>query len=543
MNKQFYATAQLVAHRRKTITYNVKTLQETQNQIQTWLQNPFVLRNIRHLTLRASIGRNLSPTSGPFPKRVNITQIWTPVVELVTKAARLVKVNFDFPSAEFPLALLQALQTYHPKVGLYLWNYYRSPLLDHKDAAEQALAVSPILRGIRANAVVQGGGTTIDLRNAAFQRIVANAPHLEYASISVRRSGCLIRRQRPEDKMLEQEAAAKFFPSSFRPNTSIRKLTLDGFGLSKTTLTEWGQYVSLSHLQDLKWSSGLPDHTFFEAAPSLLTNLKHVSLNLSSGSGYTDPVSLVDDYLATCAPLETLSLWGWMEVVTFDTIMKHGVTLKKLELHQRESLSHRRGVLSVEDVRRIRNECPRLVDLTLDMDRENADWHKDLEHHQEMLKEIAQLGERLRRVQIYLDLGIVNLGPLASRRNRDTDGLVSSTDIFPVGETADNATEPSESHSDKGPFSPLPPEEMKKHGVQLWKMIFGDPTRTGPRDLDVKWGEWEREIGRGYPARWVTWERAHKAFVIVRPEERDDMPGQAVARILRKYVGGCERDD
>ena len=65
-------------------------------------------------------------------------------------------------------------------------------------------------------------------------------------------------------------------------------------------------------------------------------------------------------------------------------------------MHERETLSldTRRGLLSVEDIRRIRDECPLLKDLTLDMDREAKDWQKDLDRHEEMLKELAQFGSR-----------------------------------------------------------------------------------------------------------------------------------------------------
>lgn len=545
VNKQLYATAQLVTHRRKTIIYHLQTQLMTQNKIREWLKDPFVLRNIRQLTLKGTSCEIVDRPPQQTSEQADLKSMWIPIIELMTKVTRLVKVEFDFPGAEFPLAMLEALQTYHPQVQLYVWSYYRDAELDHTDAAEQALSVSPILRGIRTNTLVRGGRFSIDLRIAAFQRIVANAPNLRFASITTGPANRATNHQTPEDYIREQEAAAKFFQNLRGPNTSVRKLTLDGFALNKTTLAEWGKYVSLPHLTDLKCSRGLPESSYFQVAPSLLTNLKHVSLNLTSANqhGFMSTAtltSLVNGYLATCAPLETLSLWGWMFIVSFDNIMKHGPTLKRLELHERETLDadFRRYLLSVEEVRHIRNECPRLEYLTLDMDREDVDWHRDLDQHKEMLDEISQFGTRLQRMNIYLDLGIANLvdgahGPRTSRQDRNTDSLGNSTNVSPdedIGDTAPNSTT---AYDYKGPFHPLSHVEMKQHAQQLWKMIFGDPARTGPRELDVKWGEWERKIDRIRPTRWATWEQAHKAYLRVRPHERDDRPGEAVVRVQR----------
>ncbi|ERF75325.1 hypothetical protein EPUS_00117 [Endocarpon pusillum Z07020] len=548
VNKHFYAATQLVAHRRKTICYTDNTLKETQKRIQTWLQDPLVLRNVRHLTLTGYMDRTDRLSGHPKPWSCDLTLMWAPLVKLVTKAARLTKVSFDFDTVQFPLPLLQALQTYHPQVKLYIWGYHREEELDHTDPAEQALAISPILRGIKCGAWVDSFGTNIDLRTAAFQRIVANAPNLELASFSRGRTGCMGRSSTLEDQVREREAAAKFFLNSRGPNTSIRKLVLDGFALSKQTLVEWGKHVSLPHLDDLKCSRGTPERTYFEAAPALLTNLKHLSLNLSSASKHSEIPRLLEGYLATCAPLETVSLWSWMGVVSIDTILKHGTTLKKLELHEREAyvFDCRRGLLSVEDVRRIRKECPRLEDLTLDLDREDADWRKDLDYHKDILEELAQLGKRLRRIQIYLDLGVAMASlpcAMAAQQAQSFPIIIPVAGIHDSERVTDDAAidaanVPAE-HVYRGPFKPPSTAEMCKHGRQLWKTIFGEPTQLGPRELDIKWGEWERKLGSGRPANWVFWEQRRKRYLAVRPEERDDRPGEAIVHVQ----GGLRHQD
>ncbi|KAF7509912.1 hypothetical protein GJ744_007226 [Endocarpon pusillum] len=553
VNKHFYAATQLVAHRRKTICYTDNTLKETNKRIQTWLQDPLLLRNVRHLTLTGYMYRPDRLSGDPIPSSSDLTSMWVPLVELVTKAARLTKVSFDIATVKFPLPLLQALQTYHAQVKLYIWGYHREEELDHTDPAEQALAISPILRGIKGSAWVDQRSPKIDLRTAAFQRIVANAPNLELASFSKGRTGCM---PPSKDQVRKREAAAKFFLDSRGPNTSIRKLVLDGFDISKQTLVKWGTHVSLPHLEDLKISRGTPDRTYFEAAPALLTNLKHLSLNLSGVITHSEIPRLLEGYLATCAPLETLSLWSWMGVVSIDAILKHGTTLKKLELHEREAsiFNDRRRLLSVEDVRRIGKGCPHLEDLTLDLDREDADWRKDLDYQKDILEELAQLGKRLRRIQIYLDLGIA----MASRGRalaavqaqssqitmpgagiHDSERTTDHTALCLLSAAAANvATEPV-SRDYRGPFKPPSTAEMCKHGQQLWKTIFGKPTQFGPRELDIKWGEWERKQGSGHLASWVFWEQRRKRYLRVRPAGRDDRPGEAIVHV----EGGCRQQD
>jgi hypothetical protein len=536
VNKHFYATAQLVAHRRKRLNYHPNGIQVTQKQIKKWLGEPLMLRNIREITITGDLYRN----SHMIYAADKVAAMWAPLVELVRKAARLTKVNFDCGAAEFPLALLEALQTCHPHVKLCIWSYHRDEELDHTDAAEQALAVSPILRSIRTHIWTNGSGSDIDLRLSAFQRIVANAPHLKFASVTRGHSGCVVRGHSTESLARERQAAAKFMSSSRGPNTSIRSLTLDGFRLEKSTLNEWGKYVSLPHLESLKCSRGMPGNSYFEVAPTLLTHLKHVSLNLSTASHeQSDLGGLVENYLASCAPLETLSLWGWMGVVSLDTILKHGPTLKTLQLHERESLSldMRRGLLTTKDLQRVREECHQLEDLTLDMDREDASWQKDLDRHQDILDELAQLGRRLRKIQIYLDLGVAQEVAGFGRQTRYLAGV--DVQALDSDEEADNGPGKSANLNDQGPFPPPKRSEIKEHGQRVWKTIFGNPAQRGPRELDIKWGEYERKMGSGYPAPWVLWERRHVRHVVVRPQERDDRLGEAVVRVL----GGYEDED
>lgn len=495
-----------------------------------------MLRNIREISI---IG-DFHQYGAMIPTADEMAAMWDPLVDLVRKTARLTKVDYDYGAAKFPLLLLDALQTCHPRVKLCIWNYGRDEEMDHTDEAEKALAISPILRSIKTSVWTNGSEPDIDLRLPAFRRILAKAPNLKFASITTGHSGCMVQGQSVEGLARERQAAAHFTSASDRPNTSIRSLTLDGFGLNQKTLHEWGKYVSLSHLESLKCSRGLPEISYFELAPTLLPNLKHVSLNLCIAGDRAVFENFVDNYLASCAPLETLSLWGWMGLVMLDTILKHGPTLKTLQLHEREtmSLQVRRELLTTDDLRRIREECPQLEDLTFDTDREDADYQKDLLRHQEMLGELARFGRRLRKLQIYLDLGIANeiTGLVRPRQHLEETEAMNSTQQEAAETDPDSTT--STEYYYRGPFPPPPLDSIKDHGARVWQIVFGDPTHRGPRELHIKWGECERKLGPGYPARWVLWERRNMKHIMIRPQERDDRPGEAVVRVFRDEGGG-----
>lgn len=110
-----------------------------------------------------------------------------------------------------------------------------------------------------------------------------------------------------EDMEELEKAENRFFTHS-KPNSALRHLTLDGFGLSAHTFKEWGRYVDLTKLESFKCSRGMPDVSSFGKAALVLTNLKQVSLNLGH---QREPgmKKAAEHYLATCSPLRSLSLW------------------------------------------------------------------------------------------------------------------------------------------------------------------------------------------------------------------------------------------
>ena len=76
---------------------------------------------------------------------------------------------------------------------------------------------------------------------------------------------------------------------------------------------------------------------------------------------------------------------------------------------------------------------------------------------------------------------------------------------------------------------PIPPStqpQMEQFVGKLWRFIFGSRGNSTARVLEVKFGEWERKMGRGYPAPWVLQEVTQKTRWIAKPRERDDEQDQ-----------------
>jgi hypothetical protein len=391
----------------------------------------------------------------------------------------------------------------------------------HNDAAELALANSPALTYFQASIWNQGSGLHPDLREAACKRIIANAPNLRYASVTRGRSGCVVRvlSAPAQADLLEKE---EFFYTQKKPNASLKALTLDGYALSRQTLDQWGRFLDFSKLESLKCSRGyMPNKSYFDLAPGHLSGLKRISLNFTCND---DPeiAAAAENYLATCPPLETISLWSWMNVVTLPTIMKHGSTLKTLQLHERESmnLDVARGLLTATDVVDIRRMCPMLKDLTMDIDREAEEWEEEV-GNRAIYSELGLFGPQLDKIQIYFNLGIAARIAGVTWRS----GLTKSNKDIPQTKRSNRGRGLS---TREKALLPMPsPMALSDQVRSIWATIFGH-RRTGERALDVKIGEWERKMGGGYPANWRLWEQSNRSFIQLRPHERDDMLDQVV---------------
>jgi len=366
---------------------------------------------------------------------------------------------------------------------------------------------------------------------AAFKSIVADNQSIEYAGILLPDGLDQVDFAQSEKSLSQQSTTRKRC-------RSLKALTLDGprTQLSRGLLIELDKYIEIGNLESVKFSRGLPQVSYFENAVAMLPKLKDVSLNFSAILEWHQTQSpLLDaahNYILMCAPLRTLSLWGWKRVISLqDLINRHGQSLTSLQLHEKEvigcsSLTEsdaeegpvedgERG-LNLLDVQLIKRNCPKLQDLSIDMTHdEGFDLHSDSTTLQ-LLHELADSGPQLRKLQIYFT----------------TNGLAAL--LHPQsGVLHRSGDEKSQSYDSEDPGSVL-----REYVRSIWKHIYGNAT-TGERLLDVKLGEWESKASawwkhpqfhNGSPVGMLDIRR----YFEVRPHERDDHVGECEIRMRQK---------
>jgi hypothetical protein len=520
VNKHLHATARRIRFRRQTL--DLSKLGKARSRISELLAEPDALRCIRHLTI---VGNAQShPLELP-----ELQSTYESLARLIRDLASLRGIVWRC-AGQIPLNILDAIHQCQPRAALKVYNWCREAAeADHTDPAELALAHSSALTCVQASIWTSGSDPLPDLREAACKRIIANAPNLQYVSITTGRSDRVFTMLSAAEELELAEQEEQFYTHK-QPSTSLKTLTLDGYGLSKGTIDQWSRFLDFSKLESLKCSRGfVPDKSYFELAPTLLTSLKHVSLNFSYSKD-ANIAAAADNYLATCSPLETLSLWSWMNVVSLQSILKHGPTLKTLQLHERESthVDVPRTVLTSTDVADIRRACPRLRDFTMDIDREAHDWEQEV-NNQTIYAELALF--TLDKLQLYFDLGIAaRISGAVSALN---DAGVSPDSEFSESDGESPLARGGEhnrslSAREKAMLPLRTAADTVAQAKSIWRTIFKH-RRTGERALDIKIGDWERKmIGRAYPAHWILWEQRNRSYLKLRPNERDDMLDEVV---------------
>jgi hypothetical protein len=524
VNKEVHAVCKLVGHRRKTLKFppnrqNAGVIDPL--RFSDLYENEDVCRSLHHLTIQTD--KDFRPTSYLYPEDFSDPEVkkFACLVTLLSelRSLRCLTWSYDGP---IPVDVLDALHKYHPKAELRFFNFTRSDIgQEELDPAEKALVNSKALVTIRARIRFEGQVAHPDLREALFKKVVATAPNLRTVSV-IRDFGAPGLHALSNEQLQEVHELNDKMLQNTKPNPSVRSLTLDGYDLNDRTLQEWGQLVDLSSLESIKCSRGLPTPSYFVLAPQVLKNLKHVSLNLTTG--HTDLRDIVQNYISETAPLESLSLWAWMESIPLQIILeRHGKTLRTLQLHERELVprygQERRKLLSTEDLKSIKSSCPKLRDLTIDIDRFTSELDPDVEltHYSDKLDVLSSMD--LDSLQIYYDLGLPRIA--CTEHNHHYE------EIHPDNRDDDYSPE-------KDPANGCRHLRMSTNSAievfvkALWKRIFGHRLGGSRRELDVKFGEWERKRGGPYPPHWLMIENWKKTFCEVRPEERDDRVGECV---------------
>ena len=435
-----------------------------------------------------------------------------------------------------PHSITEALHAHQPKAKL---NIFRAKRLADRVGLlplEQALAASPCLNTFSMTA---SDGTCIE-DHMAFQVIVALAPNLRYASLV---SQTIMRPGDPEFSS-PRARPEPWFPKgreNSKPNSSLRHLTLDGWSIDAIMLEYWSKYVDLASLESFKCSRGSIYDSYFMRASQLLTNLKHVSINLSQSQPNEEPneqtAAAVEQYFSTCHVLSTLSLWSWRSAVSLPTILsRHGPTLTALHLHERDNAYvAQREALTIDEIRLIAKCCPRLKECTFDLNR--ASRELDLGDHADTMEQLRQF--KLDNLQIYLDCG---LQWLVQHRHRPAPRIIGPSNNVVVGlpdycamddEYADALASPAIDSfgvllEGTQYIPPSTNREICRFLIAAWKAVFGSQS-SGSRQLHLKTGEWE---GRNIPL--LTAQRGTRdvrVWCTASPHERDDMQGECVVEI------------
>jgi hypothetical protein len=285
-------------------------------------------------------------------------QKWGAFTNLLSRLPYLKTLTFC-GGDQMPAILLEGLQKYHQVAPLHVkdWSRIRDDE-DHNNLAELALACSPHLRSIQAR--LWNTNVSYDLRFPALKRIIALAPNLQDVDISKGQSGCVVRGYTMED-LEEESRPAKLF--EVEPSAGSIK-SLKSRGQAHVQLLDG--VIDSSKLERLDSDYVHGEDFFYRDGVYRFGNLKHVSIGLSYYNYETASVA-VKSFVEACEPLESLKLTDRGEAIPLSTILStHGRTLRKLALHETESVEEQRKSLTFDELRKIGQHCPLLEDFTLD---------------------------------------------------------------------------------------------------------------------------------------------------------------------------------
>lgn len=546
VNKYFQSSVQAIRNRQRTLLLTPHFYDEGLDQPQyAWTHDVMVLTNLRHLTINE--GRKMRITDlQPYDTWV---QSLSPVCDLVSRINNLKSLTWNI--GPLPKAVLDILTKQHPNAELRIFNYRRKdPDISHLTADETALLEFNRLTNLRAvtrhnNIYIDTDG--IDYCLNVFKHIIARSQSLQYASIND--SSC---HARPFG-LTTSKADGVTVSTGRQRCESLKTLTLDStrFKLSQSILEDWDCFLNIANLETLKFVRGLPQLDFFQNAATMLPGIKHVSLNFQEivnqelDSDRNALLAAANQYLLTCPPLLSISIWNALpHVDVWQMVNHHSTTIQALQVHQRESeYGAMRDILSLDLVAHLRRTCSKLRDLTIDINRCSGAAKEDNEqegvsdrantelavpefileqdtHTLATLDELALFGSQLSRLRLYVD----SRGLAIHFRNFDGyRAFVNAADGCELPHDADdNAFEVLQEALIANPSAPVHPELLtKKYASDIWHRVYGDQL-FGERALDVKFGEWESKEKHRFDVR---------RFFKIRPHERDDRIGDCSVRM------------
>ena len=439
---------------------------------------------------------------------VHYNFVWEPLGRLLSRVPNLQEIQWS-AQEPIPRIIIEIIEENHPMALLNVWKWNRRAAdEDGNNEDEMALARCPNLRKIQASLwISEQVGGPFDYREPAIWRIIATAPNLTHASIT---KVILSRPWVPNDHNEEpyRSLLATFAVNSRSP--SVSSITVDGY--TSDVLQKVDQFVDLSQLRSFKYSRYVPDVSFFQTAMSKMTNLKHLALNFGDNDHMPSnrvPVEETERFVDACNGLESISFWSWRKVISLNTILKHGPTLRNLQLREREPLrittttsspTVHREVMTCAEIEEIRLRCHKLDDLTIDLRFNDFDTTNI-----RICQELSKFNPPLTSLQIYFESDSDKDGPNTPlRRMRHANSSPTPQNSFTVSETL-------------------------KFLHDMWSSIFPHPSPSTTK-LTIKFGEWERKVSISSAAAAV------KKYFVIHQAERDDRKHDICVEMFRMGV-------
>ncbi|EXJ87867.1 hypothetical protein A1O1_04794 [Capronia coronata CBS 617.96] len=545
VNKYFNDAVKCVRYVHTTLQWDSAHkyfLTATGRQAKSW-KCPEFFRGLRHLTIRQRHEK----------WRGSETDFADQLTELLGQVSNLRSLTWEIPLM-LPHPVLDVLEAQHPRAHLHV----------RRVRTENYTYSSNSFHDLTENKCLISFGAEIfsdnmkSYHHVALQELLCRAPNLKFASLI-------------SDRISPSEVNEwGKWHIQLKPSTSLRHLTLDGWPISADTLEYWSKFVDLATLESFKCSRGRIDASYFTRAAQLLSNLKHVSLNLGAYDCDPETARAAQDYIDTCSPLATLSLWSWSGRISLASVLsKHGPTLKELHLHEREesfvdvgleqvgTRPYLRQILSPESLAQVRNSCPKLKACTFDLNRHTQ--FLNIHDYQVHLNELVKAG--LDELQIYFDAGVgyISLATFAEDISNVIDdedenewpeltlpnkcgGDFDSKNLPPVFWNPESTSDVPQTEIPDHPSADIvtfhPPsstDDICRFVGELWKYVFGSRT-SGERLLEVKFGEWDRKyfpLGNNPDGEK---QKDIRVYCRAKPHERDDKVGEC--QILMQCCGG-----
>ena len=245
------------------------------------------------------------------------------------------------------------------------------------------------------------------------QRIVLRSPHLESVDIKEDTFGYLPNINAHHQRQMEQEETNS--RAHLKSSNHLKHLKSRGGDhvklLEDVTDMRKLESLDIGYIEDFDFFGSSSKDTSLESCWSFrFESLKHLYVDMGHlyDPNTSPPETYLQDFLAVCKPLESLKIIDRRGRVDLSVILdNHGHSLRELHLHDSERKSSDENVdqycLSLDDIRQIRSQCPKLKEFSVDMERAN-----NPESTREILMELARF-QNLEKLALHFPLDLVEL--------------------------------------------------------------------------------------------------------------------------------------